>query len=216
MNLPIHLEGRTFFINEGLYNKDKLIWYPAQNHEAGGNGGWRSWKYFIKSIHGPKVRTLTLETGVALFIKSLSSAGITTISSCDGHGRKAPFVSFFGRYNACWFKVLFCNNFKSDTLNYEWNFRTSLSSDWDLVAVKKELRWDLHYVLEDTYQFANFFLENSKTISTMKRHIFKNNRNSNRKLLKGKDFGELYDWMETRYLAFLKEQEGQIFINKGD
>lgn len=48
-------------LSENLDDKKykEIIWYPAKNHEAGGNGGWRSWKYFIKRYYGPKVRTIT-------------------------------------------------------------------------------------------------------------------------------------------------------------
>jgi len=92
----------------------EVIWYGAKNHEAGGNGSWRSWKYFTKGIYGPKVSTITLGSGVALFVKSLSAAGITTISSCDGHGKRSPYISFFGHYNACWFMVLYKNLLHND------------------------------------------------------------------------------------------------------
>jgi hypothetical protein len=178
----------------------EIIWYPARNHEAGGNGGWRSWKYFIKGIHGPKISTVSLETGVALFVKSLSAAGIRTVLSCDGHGGKAPIIAFLGRYNACWFMVLYRNIFVNLPLNYSWELDYTECSDVHLTAKSKAGNWNLQLVLEDTYLMANYLLENAQRISQIKRDLFGANRNSTRKLVKEMSLEELTDWMERRYL----------------
>ncbi|TDK59499.1 hypothetical protein E2K98_19970 [Bacillus salipaludis] len=53
----------------------KIIWYKARNHEAGGGRGWRTWKYFKKRNHGPKINTFSLETGIALLVKAMRAAG---------------------------------------------------------------------------------------------------------------------------------------------
>jgi hypothetical protein len=179
---------------------NEIIWYPARNHEAGGDGGWRSWKYFIKGIYGPKIRTITLETGVALFVKSLSAAGIRTISSCDGHGTKLPNIAFFGHYNASWFAVLFKNLLKNLKLHYDWEVENKDCLDLRLIAKSRTCKWDLKLVLEDTYQMACFLLQNGQRISKVKRELFGENRNTIKKQVKNMSFDELVEWVEQKYL----------------
>ncbi|UOK56130.1 hypothetical protein MGI18_13885 [Bacillus sp. OVS6] len=152
-------EDEMFYIiqkNVDESTLDRIVWYPAKNEGAGGVG-YRSWKYFIKGRHGPKICTLALETGVAVFFKSLSAAGINTVLSCDGHGIKAPIVSFYGRYNACWFLVLFNAHLKENKFNYNWELTRTNQSDIDLIALKTNYGWNLELLLEDTLKMASFF-----------------------------------------------------------
>jgi hypothetical protein len=203
LNVPATFHDQKITIGPEKLEDRKLheiIWYPAKNHEAGGNGGWRSWKYFLKGIYGPKVRTITLETGIALFIKSLSAAGIRTISSCDGHGKKSPHIAFFGHYNACWFMVLYKNQLKNLNLHYDWEIKQKECSDPLLIAHRWTYEWDLDLVLEDTYRMASFLLQNGQLISEFKRELFGANRNTINKLVKYMSFDELVEWMEQKYL----------------
>ncbi|MDX8289117.1 hypothetical protein SLL00_04910 [Metabacillus indicus] len=190
------------------FTLERIVWYPAEH--GAGDVGYRSWKYFIKGRNGPKICTLALETGVALFVKSLSAAGITTVLSCDGHGTKAPIVSFYGRYNACWFLVLFNAHLKENKFNYNWELTRTNQSDIDLIALKTNYGWDLELVLEDTLRMASFFGDNSATISQLKHNIFIRNRRSNRTLLKRKNFQETYDWMQLKYQDYVKKHETEI------
>lgn len=209
LNINMIYYNHKFTCPEKLENEKlhRIIWYPARNHEAGGSGGWRSWKYFAKRVYGPKIRTITLETGVALFVKSLSAAGLTTISSCDGHGKRSPNIHFHGRYNACWFMVLYKNLLHKFKLNYDWEFENVNFIDPCLFAKGKKGEWVLQLVLEDTYQMACFLLQNGERISKFKRELFGANRNSIRKQVREMSFDELVEWMEQRYLEkpFLKE-----------
>lgn len=86
LNIPVKIDGRKVYLLEDHLDQtdlDNITWYKARNYEAGGGSGWRSWKYFVKRNHGPKVNTFVLETGVALLVKALSAAGIVTIGSCE-------------------------------------------------------------------------------------------------------------------------------------
>jgi hypothetical protein len=209
LNVPATFHGQKITIGPEKLEDRKLheiIWYPAKNHEAGGNGGWRSWKYFIKGIYGPKIRTITLETGVALFVKSLSAAGLRTISSCDGHGKRSPHIAFFGHYTACWFIVLYKNLLKDLKLHYDWEIKQKEFSDPLLIAHSKTSEWNLKLVQEDTYRMASFLFQNGQRISDIKRELFGANRNSINKQVKKMSFDELIDWMEHKYL------EKHIFI----
>ncbi|MEH7388589.1 hypothetical protein V7147_24805 [Bacillus sp. JJ1521] len=201
LNIPVTVNNQK--INGLLDSLDakkfqEIVWYPAKNHEAGGNGGYRSWKYFIKRMYGPKVRTNTLETGVALFIKSLSGAGITPISSCDGHGKRSPYISFFGVYNACWFMVIYRNLLNKLELNYEWEIEKWNFSDPCLIAQGNTGNWNLELVLEDTSKMAGFLKDNGQKLSKLKRELFGANRNSIRKQLKEMSHNEIIEWMEQK------------------
>ncbi|MCH1624484.1 hypothetical protein [Fredinandcohnia quinoae] len=202
LNISVTFQGEKVIMTGELDDRKihEIIWYPARNHEAGGDGGWRSWKYFINGMYGPKVRTITLETGVALFIKSLSAAGVRTISSCDGHGKKSPYISFFGLYNACWFMVLYKNLLSDLDLNYNWRIEDKGFSDPHIIANSNTGKWDLRLVVEDTQRMASVLLQNSKRISELKRELFGANRKSTRKVVKEMSVEELIVWMEQRYM----------------
>lgn len=185
----------------------EILWYPAENHEAGGNGGFRSWKYFIRSMYGPKVRTIALELGVALFVKSLGAAGITVVSSCDGHEEKPPYISFYGHFNACWFMVLYKYILNSMSLHYDWKIENWRFVDPKIIACSRTGIWDLELVLEDTYKMACFLLMNGEQISKLKKELFGANRNSTRKRLKQTSAQELIEWMELKFLEKTDSQK---------
>ncbi|WP_067724516.1 hypothetical protein [Oceanobacillus damuensis] len=203
-------DNKIMITSEHIDNQkyEKILWYPAKNHEAGGNGGWRSWKYFSKGMYGPKIRTISLETGVALFVKALSAAGVRTISSCDGHGKKTPVVTFFGHYNACWFMVLKQHFIQDMKLNYDWKLMKWNNVDPDLIAESQTGKWELQLVLKDTHQMAEFLLKNGKGISELKRELFEANRNSTRKLVKEMNKEELISWMEQKLLERIRVKGG--------
>lgn len=75
LNISVQWEENKIYRQEQLIvpeQLEKIIWYPAKNHEAGGGNGWYSWRYFSRSAHGPKINSFALETGVALLTKALS------------------------------------------------------------------------------------------------------------------------------------------------
>ncbi|MDQ0253374.1 hypothetical protein J2S74_000746 [Evansella vedderi] len=207
-NIPATIHNGNIYLQEEQLQTNhidfnKIIWHPAQNHEAGGNGQPRGFRYFTKSIHGPKIRTLTLETGIARMVKAISAAGITTINSCDGHGKRAPIVNFFGTYNASWFYVQFQKMLQETktNLNYQWIFteEEKALTDPGLKGVNPtRSKYNLDLVLEDSLQIADYFFNNAQAISETKRTIFRKNRNTLRKQVKDMTFDQLCVWMETR------------------
>ncbi len=210
----VHRDNSFLILNEIVEDSaiQKIIWYPARNVEAGGVG-YRSWKYFIKRKYGPQVRTILLETGVALLVKALSASGVTTICSCDGHGKRTPFLSFNGHYNAAWFMVLYNTHLKNHRLNYQWKINDSDDVDLSISPINKGGNWNIKLILEDTLLMADFFLEYSEELSLAKRQIFGTNRNSTAKLLKEKTFAEKVYWMNKRYSVFL-EENSQIYLKE--
>lgn len=197
----VTVEERRICVNEPLTEEQlhKITWYAARNHEAGGGPGWRTWKYFSKRNHGPKVSTFSLETGVALLVKALSAAGIITINSCDGHGKSSPKIWFCGRQNAIWFNILFQEAKEHLDLTYEWKLETKLSIDPLFEAHSLTGRWNHLNVLEDTKKIAEFFLENALEISATKREIFGKQLKSTRKVVKQLSDDQLHEWMERKY-----------------
>ncbi|WP_088034878.1 hypothetical protein [Evansella clarkii] len=189
---------------------EKIIWWPASNDQVD-KSHFRSWKYFIKSIHGPRIKAFSLDPGVALLVKALSAAAITTNSCCDGHGRKAPEITFYGRYNAAWFLVLFNNMEKSD-LNYCWEIENKTGKDIDVKGNSPSDKWEIKKVMEDTLKIADYFLVNADKFSRIKREIFFRNRNSTSKYLKQLDFNQLVEWMEDKYLEYTQAMTNDYTI----
>ncbi|MCM3767740.1 hypothetical protein [Neobacillus niacini] len=206
LGISIKLEDRNIYLLDDHIEEraiHNIIWYKASNHEAGGGSGWSSWKYFIKRNHGPKINTFVLETGVALLVKALSAAGIVTICSCDGHGKRSPFIAFCGRHNAIWFSILLNEVKDKLKLNYEWYFHNVDIRDVSLVAKRKPEGWDLDLVLEDTVQMADYFLAGAASLSKLKREVFGGNYKTTRKTIREMDYEQLSQWMNNKYQTHL-------------
>lgn len=202
LNIPVQWEENKIYVQEQLIDPEqleKIIWYPARNHEAGGGNGWYSWRYFSRREHGPKINTFVLETGVALLTKALSAAGFVTISSCDGHGKRAPLIAFSGKHNAAWFQVIFQQQFHDTEFNYKWDLKNTDMDTIDFTAKKIDVDWDHEKILEDTLQIARYFLQESSNLSETKRKLFRSNYKTRRKMVKEMTFEELFRWMEERY-----------------
>jgi hypothetical protein len=209
VNLNARVEGQQIYLidkNIPQDTLDKILWYRARNHEAGGGNGWRMWKYFIKRNHGPKINTFSLETGVARLVKVLSSAGIITICSCSGHRMRSPEIHFCGKHNAIWFEVLFDTIRPQFTFHYDWYIDRTAGIDVPLKARRIEVGWKLEYILEDTNQMADYFLENAEYLSNMKKQLFGKSKNKTRKLVSGMDMDQLYEWMAAKYNAYQSEE----------
>jgi hypothetical protein len=221
LDLKFTCDGNKLFILEDEIQTtilNQILWYPARNHESDSGAGWYGWKYFIKRNHGPKIKTFVLETGVALFVKAISAAGIVTDVSCDGHGRRAPIISFCGKQNAAWFKLLFESKFRDTNFHYEWYFKDPLHLSIIFTARSKDGRWDLEKVLEDTLLMARSILQEANELSKMKKEIFGGNYKTTRKIVREMDFEEHFQWMKQRYDAYLEHKEGEMIggMNSGN
>jgi hypothetical protein len=213
VNISVSVDGRKIYLLEDHINKtdlDQLIWYSV-SQEAGGGNAWRSWRYFITRNHGPKVNTFILETGVSLFVKALSAAGIVSIMSCDGHGQKSPLISFCGKQNAILFSIFFDEIKDNLKLNYQWYFQNVDALDIDFVARLKQNEWNLEKVLEDTIQMAEYFLNEAERLSELKKDIFGRKYKSTRRLVHEMDFGQMNEWMRNKYKDYIHSQ-GEVKI----
>lgn len=71
----------------------------------------------------PKIRVYDLEPFIARLVRSVSSIGISTWSSCEGHWGEPAYIVFDGKYHRIWFQAIF-NKFIKKRLNlvcrWEW------------------------------------------------------------------------------------------------
>lgn len=197
------IEDRKIHLNNPLTEEqlERIVWYPARNHEVGGDYRSGSWKYFAKRRHAAKVNTFVLEAGVARLVKAISAAGISTFCSCDGHGKRRPSIIFSGRIQAIWFDLLYQDVKGEMELNYDWKLNWNSSMGPSLMAdrVSKTQRWNLQDILEDSMRIARFFLEHAEQISKIRREVFGKRLKTTKKMIKTMNEEELYKWMDEKY-----------------
>jgi hypothetical protein len=77
---------------------------------------------FKEIVHLPEIRVYDLEPFIARFAKAISSIGISTWSSCEGHWGTPAYVIFDRKYHRVWFQTLL-NKFIKKKLNIVCNWR---------------------------------------------------------------------------------------------
>jgi hypothetical protein len=89
---------------------------------------------FRECEHLPRIRVYDLEPFIARLVKSISSIGISTWSSCEGHWDEPAYIVFDGKYHRIWFQSLY-NKFIKKKLNLVcrwdwlgWDERCSIKS----------------------------------------------------------------------------------------
>lgn len=124
-NQSQNLDSDAYFLNKlltkydlGSLNKDKICLGKDQSEELlvrmflehGGVGGFgytfADWSNFKRRAHGQKVPVYLLDPFVSRLVKAISSAGVGTHYSCDGHGKNKLTVGLSGKYNRAWFQVI--------------------------------------------------------------------------------------------------------------
>jgi hypothetical protein len=77
---------------------------------------------FKEVVHLPEIRVYDLEPFIARFAKAISSIGISTWSSCEGHWGTPAYIIFDRKYHRVWFQTLL-NKFIKKKLNIVCNWR---------------------------------------------------------------------------------------------
>jgi hypothetical protein len=77
---------------------------------------------FKEVVHLPRIRVYDLEPLIARFAKAISSIGISTWSSCEGHWDTPAYIIFDRKYHRVWFQTLL-NKFIKKKLNIVCNWR---------------------------------------------------------------------------------------------
>ena len=125
---------------------------------------------FKKCDDLPKIRVYDLEPFIARLVKSISSAGISTWSSCEGHWGEPAFIVFDGKYHRLWFQAIF-NKFIRKKLNLVcewewlgWDERCSIGSqNGDLL----ELYLELQDVARLIYDYRIILRESKKQVCSL-------------------------------------------------
>lgn len=160
------------------------------------------WKPFVQRRFGLKVNALDLDTNIAMFVKSLNLAGITSLAGCNGHHRYAPNVQFSGVFQGAWFEVIQEKYLSSCSLHYKWNVHYGNQSGSCITADKEENeRWDMNLVYQDAVQMAHILQEHAAEIRELKRGTFKRKgegKEQAKRFVEEKDFVGLVGWMKER------------------
>lgn len=115
----------------------------------------------------PAIRVYDLEPFIARLVKSISTIGISTWSSCEGHWGKPAYIVFDGRYHRTWFQTIF-HKFIQKKLNLScrwdwmgWDERCIVSSpDGNILEMYLEIQ-DVARLIYDCKIF----------LRSMKRHV---------------------------------------------
>src|SRR3989339_1163620 len=125
---------------------------------------------FKKSEDLPKIRVYDLEPFIARLVKSVSSIGISTWSSCEGHWGKPAYIKFDGKYHRIWFQVIF-NKFIKKNLNlvcrwecHGWDERCSISNPNGNIL---ELYMEIQDVARLIYDCRIFFRDIKKQVCSL-------------------------------------------------
>jgi len=117
--------------------------------------------------HLPKIRVYDLEPFIARLVKSVSSLGISTWSSCEGHWGEPAYIKFDGKYPRIWCQAIF-NKFITKKLNLvcrwewcRWDERCSISSpNGDLLELYLEIQ-----------EVARLIYDHRISLRTMKKQV---------------------------------------------
>lgn len=114
--------------------------------------------------HIPQIRVFDLEPFIARLVKSFSSVGISTWSSCEGHCGEPAYIKFDGKYHRAWCQALFENYIRKKlnlTCSWEW-------SGWDnRCSIRSHSGNHLELYLE-IQSVTRFVYTNRDVLSTMK------------------------------------------------
>lgn len=88
-------------------NMDDLGELFLQHGGCSGFGySYSDWTNFVRRLHAQKIPVYLLDPFVARFVKAISSIGVWTHYSCDGHGKNQIKIGLAGKYNAAWFMTV--------------------------------------------------------------------------------------------------------------
>ena len=159
------------------------------------------WRSFAQRRFGIKVNALDLDPQVALLVKTLNLAGITTLAGCNGHHRYAPNFQLSGVFQGAWFEVIQEKYLKQCSLHYKWNVHYGNQSGSSIIAENKDdERWDMNKVYQDTVQMAAILKEYAAEIRELKKKTFKRDgvmKEMAKRFVEEKDYVGLVEWMRT-------------------
>jgi hypothetical protein len=119
-------------------------------------------------VHLPKIRVYDLEPLIARFAKAISSIGISTWSSCEGHWGTPAYIIFDRKYHCIWFQALL-NKFIKKKLNLVCNWkwldnRCTISSPGKDIL---EMYLEIQEVARLIYHYRDSLINIKKHISSL-------------------------------------------------
>ncbi|MGQ3683913.1 MAG: hypothetical protein ACUBOA_02680 [Candidatus Loosdrechtia sp.] len=115
----------------------------------------------------PRIRVYDLEPFIARLVKAISSIGISTWSSCEGHWGEPAYIVFDGKYHRIWFQAI-VNKFIRKKLNLVCRW------DWlgwdDRCSIKSPGRDQLALYLE-IQGVARLIYDNRTALKNSKRQV---------------------------------------------
>ncbi len=179
--------------------------YLFDFNQIGGESGYMVfegyWRRFSKYKTGYKIPVSVLEPCIALLVKALSSVGVRTYSSCDGHGEREAHVSFIGIYDALWAEQL------TDSISSILNFKYTR---WEGggITIHKQLNAKTYSVnyFSELFQMGIYLYKNRKFFRKLKMDFVKEISHDIKLLEKKKDWNEIKKRM--------KRAQGRINANR--
>ncbi len=136
---------------------------------------------FKEVAHLPEIRVYDLEPFIARFAKAISSIGISTWSSCEGHWGTPAYIIFDRKYHLVWFQTLL-NKFIKKKLdlvcNWKWlDNRGTISSPGDDTL---EMYLELQEIARLTYKYRDSLVSIKQHVAS---HLTDEHRKMNKKNL---------------------------------
>jgi hypothetical protein len=155
---------------------------------------------FKEVVHLPEIRVYDLEPFIARFAKSISSIGISTWSSCEGHWGTPAYVIFDRKYYRIWFQTLL-NKFIKKRLdlvcNWKWlDNRCTISSPGKDIM---EMYLEIQEVARLIYQYRT-------SLVNIKQHVASLLTNEHKKMNKK----NLLNTFERFFDATIAENQSDI------
>ncbi len=118
INIQLFDINNIQYLNEVFTNKIPIDLFRL-NWERDWYGKFNQFK---EIEHLPKVRVYDLEPFIARLAKAISSIGISTWSSCEGHWGRPAYIIFDRKYHRVWFQTIL-NKFIKKKLNLVCDWR---------------------------------------------------------------------------------------------
>ncbi|HOA06575.1 MAG TPA: hypothetical protein PK419_02790 [Spirochaetota bacterium] len=116
--------------------------------------------HFVNHVRGKKIPLSQLEPGIALLVKALSSIGIDTWSSCDGHGDKNASVCFTGELYSMWCEFVIADVSTNAACRNKWIFGSNiLQIETGYESYPVEYYYEIFNVADCIYENRNKYLQ---------------------------------------------------------
>ena len=145
---------------------------------------------FKEVVHLPEIRVYDLEPFIARFAKAISSIGISTWSSCEGHWGTPAYIIFDRKYHRVWFQTLL-NKFIKKKLDLVCNW-TWLDNRCTICSPGKDI---LEMYLE-IQEVARLIYHYRDSLINIKKHVLSLLTNEHKKMNKKNllnSFEDLFD-----------------------